>query len=94
MALGCPTAQSVIQTVRMASSTQNQMRPAAVTSYCQRCRSLTYVGEIARSDLASVSLPFVGHGPWKGLRIIRSSGAGVVLLAERAAAENIVAAFA
>lgn len=54
----------------------------------------TCVGEIPRAEIATVSLPFVGDGRWKTLRIDRISGPPMQLQIDRHAARRFVAALA
>ena len=52
------------------------------------------VGEVARRDVVSFTLPYLGEPPWKVARLDLASGARAHLLIERDGAEGFVAHFA
>ena len=52
------------------------------------------LGAIDRADLAEVTLPYVGNGPWKRMRIRLRSGLVAELLIDRPSSAAFVAAFA
>jgi hypothetical protein len=52
------------------------------------------VGAIPRCELKSVTLPYIGSGPWKVARIERTSGAIAQVLVRREGAEDFLKYFA
>jgi hypothetical protein len=52
------------------------------------------VGAIPRSEVRSITLPYIGGGPWKVARIERTSGAVAQFLLQRDGSDDFLKCFA